>query len=49
MTKSKIDKLLVLGSGVLGGQIAFQSAYKGKQVTVYDSLPTAKNAMRNMG
>ncbi|MFV0321608.1 MAG: 3-hydroxyacyl-CoA dehydrogenase [Alphaproteobacteria bacterium] len=36
MSKSKIEKVLVLGSGILGGQIAFQSAYKGKQVTVYD-------------
>ncbi|MGH8518734.1 MAG: 3-hydroxyacyl-CoA dehydrogenase NAD-binding domain-containing protein, partial [Panacagrimonas sp.] len=28
--------LTVLGSGVLGGQIAWHSAYKGKTVVVYD-------------
>lgn len=33
---SSIDRLTVLGSGVLGGQIAWHSAFKGKTVTVYD-------------
>jgi 3-hydroxybutyryl-CoA dehydrogenase len=32
----EINRLTVLGAGVLGGQIAWQSAYKGKQVTIYD-------------
>lgn len=32
----KLTKLTVLGGGVLGSQIAWHSAYKGKQVTVYD-------------
>lgn len=33
---ANLDKLTVLGSGVLGGQIAWHSAYKGKDVVVYD-------------
>lgn len=33
---SSITNLTVLGAGVLGGQIAWQSAYKGKDVVVYD-------------
>lgn len=32
----KIERLTLLGAGVLGAQIAWQSAYKGKLVTVYD-------------
>lgn len=31
-----IKKVTVAGSGVLGSQIAFQSAFKGFDVTVYD-------------
>ncbi|MEE4145462.1 MAG: 3-hydroxyacyl-CoA dehydrogenase NAD-binding domain-containing protein, partial [Halieaceae bacterium] len=31
-----MNKLTVLGAGVLGGQIAWQSAFKGKAVVVYD-------------
>lgn len=31
-----IDKVLILGSGVLGGQIAWQVAYKDKHAVVYD-------------
>ncbi len=31
-----MNHLTVLGSGVLGGQIAWHSAYKGKTVVVYD-------------
>lgn len=38
---SHLDKVTVLGSGVLGGQIAWHSAYKGKTVTVYDIAPDA--------
>lgn len=33
---SKIQDVTVLGSGVLGGQIAWHTAYKGKTVVVYD-------------
>ncbi|RNL62726.1 3-hydroxyacyl-CoA dehydrogenase [Nocardioides marmoriginsengisoli] len=33
---SSLHNLTVLGAGVLGGQIAWQSAFKGKRVTVYD-------------
>jgi len=33
---SKLNHLTVLGSGVLGGQIGWHSAYKGKTVVVYD-------------
>lgn len=36
MAESGIEKLTLLGAGVLGGQIAWQSAFKGKQVVVYD-------------
>ncbi|MGW4143255.1 3-hydroxyacyl-CoA dehydrogenase [Streptomyces mirabilis] len=38
---SRLDKATVLGSGVLGGQIAWHSAFKGKTVTVYDIAPDA--------
>lgn len=44
---SDISKVLVLGTGVLGAQIAFQAAYKGFSVTAYDineeALTTAKS------
>lgn len=36
MTASQINTLTVLGAGVLGGQIAWQSAFKGKTVLIYD-------------
>ncbi len=36
MTDSKLDSLTVVGAGVLGGQIAWHSAFKGKTVVVYD-------------
>ncbi|MEU5340428.1 3-hydroxyacyl-CoA dehydrogenase [Streptomyces sp. NPDC020766] len=38
---SRLDQVTVLGSGVLGGQIAWHSAFKGKTVTVYDIAPDA--------
>ena len=41
MAKSNIDRLTVLGAGVLGGQIAWHSAFKGKTVVVYDPFPEA--------
>ncbi|MGO3325756.1 3-hydroxyacyl-CoA dehydrogenase [Gordonia sp. (in: high G+C Gram-positive bacteria)] len=41
-----IKKVVVLGTGVLGSQIAFQTAYSGFQVTAYDindeAIATAK-------
>lgn len=36
MATSQINNLTLLGAGVLGGQIAWQSAFKGKTVVVYD-------------
>ncbi|MFQ8431729.1 3-hydroxyacyl-CoA dehydrogenase [Amaricoccus sp. W119] len=36
MSDSDLDRLTVLGGGVLGGQIAWHSAHRGKTVTVYD-------------
>lgn len=36
MKNSGIEKLTVIGAGVLGGQIAWQSAFKHKDVVVYD-------------
>ncbi|HEX7824833.1 MAG TPA: 3-hydroxyacyl-CoA dehydrogenase [Mycobacterium sp.] len=33
---SRLNKVTLIGSGVLGGQIAFHSAFKGKTVVVYD-------------
>ena len=33
---SRIDHLTTLGSGVLGGQIAWHSAFRGKTVVAYD-------------
>jgi 3-hydroxyacyl-CoA dehydrogenase len=33
---SDLTKVVVLGAGVLGGQIAWHSAFKGKTVVVYD-------------
>lgn len=33
---TEIEKVVVLGTGVLGSQIAFQTAYSGFQVTAYD-------------
>ncbi|MFC6155026.1 3-hydroxyacyl-CoA dehydrogenase [Nocardioides yefusunii] len=33
---SNLERVTVLGMGVLGSQIAFQAAFSGKQVTAYD-------------
>ncbi|MEH6586212.1 MAG: 3-hydroxyacyl-CoA dehydrogenase [Halioglobus sp.] len=43
---SKIKNLTVMGSGVLGGQIAWHSAFKGKSVTVLDISEDALAACR---
>ncbi len=46
---SAIHHLTVLGSGVLGGQIAWQSAYRGKAVVIYnrsaESLDRCRGAL----
>jgi len=48
----KYKKITVAGSGVLGSQIAFQIAYKGFAVTVYDindqALERAKERLMNL-
>ena len=36
MTTTSLDQVTILGAGVLGGQIAWQSAYCGKSVVIYD-------------
>jgi 3-hydroxyacyl-CoA dehydrogenase len=41
MANSEVHCLTVLGAGVLGGQIAWHSAFKGKTVVVYDLYPDA--------
>jgi 3-hydroxybutyryl-CoA dehydrogenase len=41
MSHGHLDRLTVLGAGVLGGQIGWQSAFKGKTVVVYDPFPEA--------
>ena len=41
MSHSHLDRLTVLGAGVLGGQIGWHSAFKGKTVVIYDSFPEA--------
>ncbi|MFV0411202.1 MAG: 3-hydroxyacyl-CoA dehydrogenase [Paracoccus sp. (in: a-proteobacteria)] len=46
MSNSKLDRVMVAGAGVLGGQIAWHSAFKGKVVTVYDPFPEALEKCR---
>jgi 3-hydroxyacyl-CoA dehydrogenase len=41
MSQSHLDRLTVLGAGVLGGQIGWHSAFKGKTVVLYDPFPEA--------
>ena len=41
MSRSRLDRLTVLGAGVLGGQIGWHSAFKGKTVVIYDPFPEA--------
>jgi 3-hydroxybutyryl-CoA dehydrogenase len=41
MSNSQLDRLTVLGAGVLGGQIAWHSAFKGKTVVIYDPFADA--------
>jgi len=46
MTSSGLDRLTVLGAGVLGGQIAWHSAFRGKTVVSYDPFPEALEKAR---
>jgi 3-hydroxybutyryl-CoA dehydrogenase len=46
MSQSGLDKLTVIGAGVLGGQIAWHSAYKGKTVIVFDPYDDALERCR---
>jgi len=46
MSNSRLDRLTVLGAGVLGGQIAWHSAFKGKLVVLYDPYPEAIDKAR---
>lgn len=46
MTASNLNSLTVAGAGVLGGQIAWQSAFKGKNVVVYDVTEQGLNNCR---
>lgn len=46
-TTGSIQRVTVLGTGVLGAQIAFQSAYCGKQVTAYDISEAALDKARD--
>ena len=46
MSESGLDKLTVIGAGVLGGQIAWHSAYMGKTVVVYDLYDEALERCR---
>ena len=39
MSDHRLRNVVVLGAGVLGGQIGWHSAYKGKTVVVYDPFP----------
>jgi 3-hydroxyacyl-CoA dehydrogenase len=43
---SSLERLTVLGAGVLGGQIAWHSAFKGKTVAVYDIAQDAIDRCR---
>jgi 3-hydroxyacyl-CoA dehydrogenase len=42
----KLDRLAVLGGGILGGQIAWHSAFHGKTVTVYDAFEDGLDSSR---
>jgi 3-hydroxybutyryl-CoA dehydrogenase len=46
MSLSNLDRLTVLGAGVLGGQIGWHSAFKGKTVVIYDPFPEALQKAR---
>ena len=46
MSRSNLDRVTVLGAGVLGGQIAWHSAFRGKTVVAYDPFPEALEKAR---
>ncbi len=46
MSNSGLDRVAVLGAGVLGGQIAWHSAFRGKTVAVYDPFADALEGAR---
>jgi 3-hydroxybutyryl-CoA dehydrogenase len=46
VSNSGLDHIAVLGAGVLGGQIAWHSAFKGKTVAVYDPYPDALESVK---
>jgi 3-hydroxyacyl-CoA dehydrogenase len=46
MSQSNLDRVTVLGAGVLGGQIAWHSAFKGKTVAIYDPFSEALDKCR---
>ena len=46
MSSSNVARLTVLGAGVLGGQIGWHSAFKGKTVVLYDPFPAALEKAR---
>jgi 3-hydroxyacyl-CoA dehydrogenase len=43
---SELNKVTLIGSGLLGGQISWHSAFKGKTVTVYDIAHEALDSCR---
>ena len=45
---SRLNTVTLLGAGVLGGQISWHSAYKGKTVTIYDIAADALEHCRDM-
>lgn len=46
MASNSLTRLTVLGAGVLGSQIAWHSAFKGKDVTLYDLFPETLGKVR---
>ena len=47
MTESGINKVAVLGTGVLGGQIAWHSAYMGKDVVAFNRREESLDKVRS--
>ncbi|MBT4522185.1 MAG: 3-hydroxyacyl-CoA dehydrogenase [Halieaceae bacterium] len=47
MSQSNLDQVAVLGAGVLGSQIAWHSAYRGKSVVIYDLYDDGLRNCRN--
>ena len=48
MSRSHLDRLTVLGASVLGSQIAWHGAFKGKTVVVHDPFPEALEKTRSV-